>query len=342
VEPQIVRTDPVLDNRPEPSGSGSQRLVYVLLWAIGLILITLGAYAMWRERQSWLPEVCVALGVAVATPGGLSYLYRKYMLEDIKLELQKPAIEFKRAAVDMMSQALSDVTGTYRSELDLLRSTQVAGIRGVFVSRGDALAAFMPALEAERHEIMLVGSSLRGLVQDYDNEYERIREVLKRKIQHKVRVRILLTHPVMADLRAKQEDRNPKDIGREIIQSLRVLCGEWNLDPANVRLYLGTPTLFGIKTADTMLLNTYPYMKEAVASPCMIVTKPGYMYDRYADSHFRAWSSAMAVRPPEDPKVLLKNLDSYAGQVTALLTAALQFAETIPSDESQGNGPQTA
>lgn len=324
MEPEIVRTDPVLDTRPQPSGSGSQSLVYVLLWAIGIILITLGAYAMWRERQSWLPEVCIALGVAVATPGALSYLYRKYLLEDIKLELQKPAMEFKREAVSMVAQALSEVTGTYRGELHLLRSAQAAGISGVYLSRAEALLAFVPELDAEQHEIMIVGSSLRGLIKDYDNEYALARDTLKRKIREKVRVRVLLTHPVVADLRARQEDRNQKDIGREILDSVRTLCDEWMLDPTSVKLYLGTPTVFGIKTARSMLLNTYPYMKEAVASPCLIVTKPGYMYDRYLDSHFRAFNSAMAVEGPTNSAEMLRELDRYAQQVTTLFDSVLQ------------------
>lgn len=323
MEPQVVRTDPVLDTRPEP-GSGAQRLVYVLLWGLGVVLITLGAYSRWRENHSWLPELCIALGVAVAAPGVLSYLYRKYMLEDIKLELQKPAIEFKRAAVDMIGEAVREVTSTYRGELDLLRSAQHAGIRGLFISRADALWAFMTAIENEKHEIMIVGSSLRGLLQDYENEYERAREVLRRKVSEKVRLRILLTHPVVADLRAKQEDRNLKDIGREIIESLEVLRDKWSIEAANVRLYVGTPTVFGIKTAEAMLLNTYPYMKEAVASPCMIVAKPGYMYDHYLNSHFRAWNSAMALQAPPDPRAMLSQLDRYAEQVTTLLASVLQ------------------
>ena len=322
MEPQIVRADPVLDNRPEPSGSGgAQRLVYVLLWTIGLILIGLGAYARWTEQHSWLPEVCIALGVAVATPGALSYLYRKYMLEDIKLELQKPAIEFKQAAVDMIDEALAQVTHTYRAELKLLQSAREAGIQGVFVSRSEALSAFMPAIENERYEIMVVGSSLRGLLQDLDNEYQLARQALKHKVAEGLRLRFLLTHPVVADLRARQEDRNFKDIGREIVESITVLRNEWKVDRGNVRLYVGTPTVFGIKTSDAMLLNTYPYMKEAVASPCQIVTKPGYMYDRYQDSHFQAWKSAMTVEAPHDPTELLRELDHYAEQVQKLLGA---------------------
>jgi hypothetical protein len=319
MEPAAVRTESVNDLRPADSGSGTQRLVYILLWVIGFVLIILGAYARALEKVSWLPEVCIAAGVAIAAPGALSYLYRKYMLEEIKVELQKPAIELKETAVSMISEALVEVVSTYQAELDLLRSAQQAGIRGVYGTRGEALQAFMGPLEAERHDIMIVGSSLRGLLQEFDNEYEHARKLLQRKVLDNVRVRMLVTHPVVADFRARQEDRNLRDIGREIIESLRVLREDWKLPAANIKLYVGTPTVFAIRTADAMLINTYPYMKEAVASPSLIVQRPGYIYESYVDNHFRAWKSAMALEAPGDPTVLLAQLDRYAGQVKTLL-----------------------
>jgi hypothetical protein len=142
------RADAILDNRPA-AGSGSQRLVYLLLLGIGLILIGVGAYVRFIERISWLPEVCIALGVAIAAPGILSYLYRKYMLEDIKLELQKPALEFKDTALHMMQDAMAEVSDVYRAEVDLLRSARAAGIYGVFISRTEAVSAFCHFLEHE-------------------------------------------------------------------------------------------------------------------------------------------------------------------------------------------------
>src|SRR5260221_14415206 len=104
MDTSIERAEPILDNRPSTDGpsDGSQRLVYVLLLIFGLALIGLGAYVRYVEGHSWLPEVCIAGGVAIAAPGILSYLYRRYMLEDIKLELQRPAQEFKTTAVQMI------------------------------------------------------------------------------------------------------------------------------------------------------------------------------------------------------------------------------------------------
>lgn len=318
MEPSAVRGDAVLDNQPA-AGARPQRLVYLLIFAFGLALVSLGAYARFLESQSWLPELCIAAGVAIAAPGVLSYLYRKYMLEDIKLELQRPAQEFKETAVGLIGQGMSEIATAYRAEIDLLRASQHAGLYGVYISRAEAIQAFVPFLDEEKHEIVIIGSSLRGLLQEYEIEYENARAALRRKKDEGVRFRVLLTHPVVADLRARQEDRNFKDIGKEIVASLETLITHWKVPPDNIRLYVGTPTCFGIKTARAMLLNTYPYMKEAFASPCLVVKKPGYMYEHFLSSHFRAWSSAMALAVPTPPATALSSLDGYAEQIRRLV-----------------------
>src|SRR5437016_2443251 len=96
----IERKEPLLDNSPE-FGKGSQKLVYLLLIVLAGVLVGLGGYIGSFEGRHWIFEVCIATGVAIGAPGILSYLYRKYMLEEIKFEVQKPAQEFKDKAVEM-------------------------------------------------------------------------------------------------------------------------------------------------------------------------------------------------------------------------------------------------
>lgn len=136
-------TDPLSDDRKDrPVNSGPQKLVYILTMAFGCALITLGAYCRLLERQTWLPELTIALGVAVAAPGILSFLYRKYLLEDIKTELEKPAIQFKEEATKKIEEAFNYVKNNfderqistvyeyqniiegYRQEIELLQSSQ--------------------------------------------------------------------------------------------------------------------------------------------------------------------------------------------------------------------------
>ena len=132
------------------------------------------------------------------------------MLEDIKIKLQQPAQEFKETAVTLIEQGVSDITNAYRAELGLLRAAQQAGLYGVYISRAEAIQAFLPFLDDEKHEIVIIGSSLHGLLQESEIEYENTRTILHRKQGEGVRLRVLLTHPIVADLRARQEDRNFK------------------------------------------------------------------------------------------------------------------------------------
>ncbi len=276
MEPTVVRSDAVTDNQPQViQRPSSQKLAYLAIMVVGGISIGAGVYARYLEGLTWLPEVCIAAGVAVMAPGILSYLYRRYMLEEIKIELSEPAREFKDEASRLIQEAIGDVTEGYRHEIALLRAARKAGLDAVFISRNEALEAFMPYLEEEKHDILIVGSSLRGLLQEDDQEYEHARRVLKRRKDEGVRVRFLVTHPRVADLRARQENRDFTDIGTETMDSIEILVDTWGILPKDIKLYMGTPTCFGVKTSRAMLLNPYPFMKEAYASPCWIARKPG-------------------------------------------------------------------
>ena len=336
MEPPAIRSEVVNDLRPVEN-SLSQRLVYLLLTFIGVVFIFSGAYARYLAKESWIPEVCIAFGVAVTAPGILSYLYRRYLVGAIKAELDRPVLEFKGEALAKIEELLEEVKESqeekcscvrenfqalmrdYSERIALIKSLEFAKLFGVYHSRRAALKAFREFVERENDHVLVLGSSLLGLLQEPAEEYAAIREVLKSKLSKGTDIKFLLTHPRIADLRVQQEARRPMDIGREIIKSLRILLEQWKVPAQSIQLYLGTPTCFGIITGEAMLLNVYPYMKEAYASPCFIVLKGGYIYEHFESSHFRAWSSAMA--EPVDsksPVELQKKLNEFADEITRL------------------------
>jgi hypothetical protein len=184
----------------------------------------------------------------------------------------------------------------YRNEIKTLRSLKEAGIVSVHRNREIALRHFTSAIDAENQEIMVVGSSLLGLLQK--TQYKELADKLKFKVGNTgVRVRFLLTHPAVSDLRAEQENRRFAAIGREIIESLRVLSS-WGVNPSDVKLYKGTPTIFAIKTRRQMLLNPYAYFATAFTTPCLIVETDtehmSYYYEVYDTAHFSAWDTTTA------------------------------------------------
>jgi len=207
---------------------------------------------------------------------------------------------------DVLPPAIKDkfetVLKRYAEEIDLLKSIRFAGITGVFKRREAALAAFARALDEESHDIIVVGSSLKGLLKLA--EYKEVAEKLKFKGRIPgTQVKFLLTHPLVADLRARQERRGLTEIGEEIIQSL-IELESWGIPPENVRLYLGTPTCFGIMTRRQMLINPYPYGSESYNSPCLTVElspeggaeRIGYFYDEFKSRHFAAWDTDSSVK----------------------------------------------
>lgn len=198
-----------------------------------------------------------------------------------------------------------------------------AGVVGVYRRRDMALQILLPAIDAETKSIMIVGSSLKGLLQrEFHGD---VAEILCKKIKEKVNVKFLLTHPCIADLRAAQEDRRPTEIGQEIIQSLTFLK-ELGVPPQNVCLYKGTPTCFAILTSEMMLINPYTYLSVSFDSPCIIVetseAKPSYFYNEYVARHFAAWDSSLSARVWDYDVMrerLLHNLPSYADNIRGLL-----------------------
>lgn len=320
MEPSSIPTDPVGDNRPrEVSGRGAQPLVYILITSLGVVFLTFGSYARWQHNESWIPELCIGMGVAIAAPGFLSYLYRRFLLDEIKLEIQQPAHQFKEAALAKVDQAIETVVGKYRREIDFLESAHTAGILGVYGKRIDAVQAFLPFMEEEQNEIRFICSSARGLLTESDIAYQNARTLISKRRSHGVRVSFLLTHPIVADLRARQENRQFSDIGKEIVESLEILLGQWKVPPGDIKLYLGTPTCFGIKTSGAMLLNPYPYGREAFSSPCLLVRRGGYFYDHFEANHFHAIISNMAVAVPMPVSKLKAQLQNYADTVHRML-----------------------
>ena len=210
--------------------------------------------------------------------------------------------DYKETIPPIIKDQIESILQRYEEEIHLLQSVRYAGVTGIFKRREMAVRSFATALDQESKDIMIIGSSLKGLLQK--DEYSDIKDKIRFKIQNNLTtdVKFLLTHPIVADFRANQENRRPGEIGEEILSSLKVLW-EWGVNCRNVRLYLGTPTCFAIKTARQMLINPYPYISVSFDSPCLHVEysssggadRPGYFYDEFNSRHFGAWDTDMAV-----------------------------------------------
>ncbi len=226
------------------------------------------------------------------------------------------------------------ILGRYAGEIDLLQAVRYAGVIGIYKRREMALNAFSRAIDEESREIMVIGSSLKGLLQR--EEYREIAEKLRFKADRGlVHVKFLLTHPIVADFRAGQENRRPTEIGHEIISSLATLK-QWNDKYCHVRLYLGTPTCFAIKTSNKMMINPYPYVAVSYDSPCLLLEyspeggteRPSYFFDEFNRGHFEAWDSNLSVHVSNYDAAIehfREMLGEYANGVEAMLDRGKLF-----------------
>ena len=250
-------------------------------------------------------------------------------LADVTSKILKPH-DLMENVPAYIRDSMDKMLQRYAREIELLQSVRQAGVIGLYRRRESAIKAFARYLDEEPREIMVVGSSLKGLLQK--EEYKEIAEKLRFKLEKGlVKVRFMLTHPIVADFRASQENRRSAEIGMEIISSLETLKS-WKVDCANVRLYLGTPTCFAIKTTRQMLVNPYPYMSVSYESPCLILEyspdagaeRPSYFFEEFSARHFGAWDTDLAVHISDYDSVIShckSKLDEYSKTVEQLLAS---------------------
>ena len=119
------------------------------------------------------------------------------------------SLNIKDAIPPVFMDRVEDILRRYAEEIELLKSVRHAGIIGLYKRREMAVKAFARYIDEESREIIVIGSSLKGLLQK--EEYKDVKEKLFFKMDKGlVKVKFLLTHPIVADFRASQENRLPK------------------------------------------------------------------------------------------------------------------------------------
>lgn len=237
--------------------------------------------------------------------------------------------DLKDTIPPLIKDQMENILRRYAEEIELLKSVRFAGINGIFKRREMGIKAFVRAIDEESTAIWIVGSSLKGLLQK--DEYKSIAAKLRFKTEKGfAHVRFLLTHPIVADFRASQENRGFTEIGMEIINTLGDLK-EWNREFCSVKLYLGTPTCFAIMTTRQMLINPYPYISVSYDSPCFIVEyspevgsdRPCYFFDEFKSRHFGAWDTDLSIE--------VKDFDKTINQCRSMLSEYAKNVENILS-----------
>ena len=278
---------------------------------IGVIFILIGVIITFQPTFSTVAvDLLVGFGSGLFLAGFLGYMNIAILSQEVDSLIKQPF-----------------------EDISILGLVKGAGLEWVTRERNELThSKLVPSLEREQNQIIIVGSSLKGLIgvgkETLGNNQKKIREIIEIKAkQGKADINILMTSPEIAHHRQKQEGRKEGDIEREIIENIIQLVKLRNnccndKSKFKIGLYNGTPTIFMLCTSEYMMLNPYPYYSKAYNSFAFLIKSGSIMYNGYYDAHYR---SAM-----EDDNMTMSISDDPA-------TAKEQIRSLITGENPHGN-----
>jgi hypothetical protein len=291
-----------------------QQLLVGVVIAVGLSLTIVSFFVQEGDAR----EVVRGIGLALFPAGVVALLVSRFAAT-ITQELLREAVErtigqLLQDALKGIEQAinggLADIDEDMKRLSPLFISASKLGLQNVYLTRLEAWDGFVSFLEAEAQRaerggparLWIVSSSMLGVLEAASDRFDG-RKMMKKILDCRCDLRIMMTDPEMADVRAGQEERAQGDIPREIWGALGYLKRN-GLARTAVKFYPGTPTVFAVATTDRMLLNPYPYQAEAFRSFSLLVYKTlgpdTGIFDQYMDSHFEGpWARARDITPAE-------------------------------------------
>lgn len=256
-------------------------------------------FSVFLNPKSTIFAVSLGLGVALLPAGLISIITAAcsstLIGDSLEIALQKTSKDLQSTIEGLK------VTSTY------LNTSRELGVVMVYGNRNQALRPFLNHLElyaghkspeGGEKKIVFVGSSLKGVIEDNPSlatQLERILELGKEECQF----HFLLTHPQFSAFRENQEDRPAGGIAKEILHAIAWL-EDRDIPRNNIRLYKGTPTNFMIASSERMLVNPYPYEREAYKCYCLELENnqsDESIFTSYWNNHYyRPWHGEQSRR----------------------------------------------
>jgi hypothetical protein len=279
---------------------------------------------------------------------GLDNVYRVLVdvvpqVEGATTFAQSVSAKLEKLGDDSTLRILSERVQTLVAMNQLHVQLNQLGLVGVHKNRLDAIEHhFFEIMSNEPSAIDIVGSTIFGLKGYRSATFEKIVELLARKNQTPgFRVRILLTHWDYISYRQDQEitEKNAARyvISKELKDAMDVL--DRQKLTSCVKFYMGSPTCFTIicDGQKQMLMNPYPYQREAYNSWCIVVRDTfGGVYSDFKAAHFdEPWSNPQLTIPYDDAcrRRLAKKLEVDIGLARQQLLGQLSsrhIDDTVP------------
>ena len=309
---------------------GKHLLLYLLIASISCGLFLLGWY--FYEKEPRMSQILISLGIALGPVSFLGMIYDWFLFDEIR---EGAKIAFTSEIYNYLDPVISKMThhtNELMSNTFILSQMHKLGIVAAYKERRIAFTELKEIMRYEEKELFIIGTSLRGLVDEEVGDKE-FQDILRNKFIEieegsSLRIKILMTHPAFAYLRQDLEklysqDREQISIAKEIYNSVRQLK-ELGAKPENIQFVKGTPTCFGVKTSKKMLINPYPYQDQALGSFCLLIGKDPNRDDLYRSferSHF-IWDSPNTVK-----------IESFSA-VGVGKVFAIKLQELMPSPEA--------
>jgi len=282
------------------------------VWFVGLLALVgiLLAGAANIEQPIWIPALLVVAAIVIIplfiflifllqTRFRTQFLDDEHYSEWLKRkeeafdEIESRLDKSTKALVESNEKVIGNIEkkhGRIEEFTNKLLHIDKVGLIAVFAQRREAFKYIEDAIRSEENEIVIVGTSFRGLLWPGPGE-EKIMKAISKQIRSGCKVKFLLTHPAFAHLRQKLEGiqrRESFHIAQEILETIKVLKME-GVPHSDIRFVKGTPTIFGIMTSKLILLNPYPYQRQAYNSISFVIdSKEGKneVYRSFDQSHF--------------------------------------------------------
>ena len=183
---------------------------------------------------------------------------------------------------------------------------------------------FARELDREDSSIDLVGTSLLGCLDPYEEDKDKIvfRNLLQKRKENGVRIRVLLMHPAYGEFRDRVEGRAPASVAGDIQRTLRFLLPSSDngvkrpsfgddgagfgtnhklLQISDLKLYPGVATAQAIFTSKCMLVNVSSLHGQAFNNLTVIVEDraddPTSIFKQFKANHFfEPWKSENTVK----------------------------------------------
>ncbi|MBC2696557.1 MAG: hypothetical protein HF982_15035 [Desulfobacteraceae bacterium] len=187
---------------------GKHLLLYFLL-ALASTGLFLTGWAIFPATHR-LSGIYLNLGLALGPVAFLGAIYEWFLFDEIR---EGAKIAFSGEVVNHLDPIIKQMKNHTQELIDntyILSQMHRLGIIAAYKQRRMAFATLLDHMESEHNEIFLVGTSLRGLIDEEVGD-KRFQEIIKKKFkminsgESKLRIKFLMTHPAFAYLRQDLE-----------------------------------------------------------------------------------------------------------------------------------------